>query len=116
MQVKYDTETDYDLIAKVLLIPEEFGGRSRPVASGYRGQFFWRINHVPTTDWDATYFFQDDPVGPGEATLAKVSISQNLKKASQGNFPIGMQFCIREGRRVVATAVIIENRLEGDSE
>lgn len=110
--MKYDHETEFDLLAKVYLIPEEFGGRRSPVCSGYRGQFFWHINGVVCSDWDAHYCFQDDPVAPGQNTLVKIRISPNLKEASQGDFPLGRQFCLREGSRVVATAVILENKLQ----
>ena len=116
MHAKYEAEAGYDLLAKAFMIPEEFGGRRNPAYSGYRGQFFWHINSIDDcSDWDATYCFEGDQLAPGETALVKVWASPNLKKYSKGDFPIGAQFCIREGPRVVAIAVILENRLKDDA-
>jgi len=112
--MKYSDQTNYDLLAKIHLTPKGFGGRNKPVYNGYRGQFFWHINDVACKDWDAVYVFLDEPFGPGETTFVKVWISESLKTASRGDFPIGRQFCIREGINVVGTAVILENRLSND--
>ena len=51
----YDELDEFDLLARVYLIETEFGGRQGAVYDGYRGQFFWHINDVNCSDWDASY-------------------------------------------------------------
>ena len=100
---------NFDLLAKVKFVETEFGGRQAPTFDGYRGQFFWHINHNQTTDWDATYIFTSGQANPGEVTECKILLSENLKKVAQGNFKENDQFCIREGHRIVALGVILKS-------
>jgi translation elongation factor EF-Tu-like GTPase len=102
---------EYDLLAKDHLIKTEFGGRQDAVHDGYRGQSFWHINNVNCSDWDASYFFENGPISPGEETMCKIVLSENVKKHSNGVFPVEHQFGIREGARIVATGVILESKV-----
>ncbi len=106
----YETLEQFDLKTSVSLIATEYGGRQGPVFDGYRGQFFWHINNVNCADWDASYTFEKGSMEPGDEGFCKVRISDNLKKYSKGDFPVGSQFSIREGARVIAVGVILENR------
>jgi translation elongation factor EF-Tu-like GTPase len=104
---------NFDLLARVLLITPEFGGRNGPVLDQYRGQFFWQINDENCTDWDARYFFENGQLLPGSSALCKILLSENVKNYSKGTFPVGCQFGIREGSRFVAFGVIKESKVKG---
>ena len=108
----YEELNDYDLFAKVYLIKTEFGGRQGEVFDGYRGQFFWHINDIDCSDWDAEYFFVQGSVSPGEESMCKIRLSENVKKYSNGVFPVEQQFGIREGARIIAVGVILESKVK----
>ncbi|MEW8300240.1 MAG: hypothetical protein AB2712_15495 [Candidatus Thiodiazotropha sp.] len=108
----YDNLEDYDLLAKVCLTKTEFGGRQGAVLDGYRGQFFWHINDVNCSDWDAEYFFVNGSVTPGEESRCKIRLSENVKKYSNGVFPVDQQFGIREGSKIIAVGVILESKVQ----
>ncbi len=109
--VTFNEFENFDLLASVKLIESEFGGRNSPVFDGYRGQFFWHINHVQTTDWDAAYVFSSGKVNQGEKAECKIVLSENLKLAANGNFRINSQFCIREGSKVIAVGIILQSKV-----
>ena len=108
--MKYDELTDYDLLTKVELVKTEFSGRETPVFDGYRGQFFWHINDEPCTDWLAEYFFEHGELHPGSSSRCKIRLAGTIKDLAGGNFPVGNQFAIREGSRIVAVGKILENK------
>lgn len=108
----YGKFTEYDLLTKVHLIETEYGGRQGAVLDGYRGQFFWHINDVNCSDWDASYIFENGEVKPGEKSMCKIILSDNVKKYSKGVFPVERQFGIREGSRIIAVGVILENKVK----
>lgn len=108
----YEELDGYDLLAKVYLIKTEYGGRQGALLDGYRGQFFWHINDVSCSDWDARYYFADGSVGPGEESLCKILLSENVLKSSNGLFPEQQQFGIREGSRIMAVGVILESNVK----
>jgi translation elongation factor EF-Tu-like GTPase len=105
---EYEELNEYDLLAKIILIQTEYGGRQSAVLDGYRGQFFWHINNVNCSDWDAEYIFLNGSVKPGEESMCKIRLSENVKKYSKGVFPINHQFGVREGARIIAVGVIVE--------
>ncbi|BFM13652.1 hypothetical protein R50072_38050 [Simiduia litorea] len=107
---KFEELSDYHLKAKVYVIEAEFGGRQSAISDGYRGQFFWHINGVSSTDWDARYVFEGGQINPGESGLCKIVVSDNLLMYSGGKFSKNQQFGIREGSRIVAVGVIINNK------
>jgi translation elongation factor EF-Tu-like GTPase len=104
--MNYHELINYDLLAKVYLVTTEFGGRAGPVLDKYRGQFFWHVNNESCTDWDAIYFFENGQLQPGSSSLCKVLLSENVKNYSNGSFPVGRQFGIREGAKVVGLGII----------
>lgn len=108
----YEELSEYDLLAKVYLIETEFGGRQGAVQDGYRGQFFWHINDVNCSDWDASYIFESGLVNPGEESKCKVLLSENVKKYSKGVFPTERQFGIREGSKIIAVGLILESNVK----
>ena len=109
--IAFDEFENFDLLASVKFIEPKFGGRKSPVFDGYRGQFFWHINHIQSTDWDAAYVFPLGKVSPGEETECKIVLSENLKLVAGGNFKINEQFCIREGSKVIAVGVILHSNI-----
>ena len=111
MKNYHDVE-EFDLLAKVYLIETEFCGRQGAVHDGYRGQFFWHINDVNCSDWDASYIFESGQVNPGEESNCKVVLSENVKKYSKGVFPTERQFGIREGSKIIAVGVILESNVQ----
>lgn len=108
----YDEIENFDLLANVYLIETEFGGRQSAVHDGYRGQFFWHINDVKGTDWDASYFFESGMINLGHKSNCKILLSDNVKKVSKGVFPVGRQFGIREGSKIIGVGVILQSRVK----
>ena len=108
----FDSIKDYHLEASIYMVETEFGGRSTGVFDRYRGQFFWHINHVETTDWDASYFFEGGQVAPGECAFCKIILSPNLIECSKGRFKKGGQFGIREGSRIVGVGTILSSKVK----
>ena len=107
----YHGISDHDLLARVLVISPEFGGRKVPIYDGYKGQFFWHINKVNNTDWDAIYYFEGGSAVAETQSMCKIYISENLKKYSNGKIPVGHPFGIREGTQIVAVGIVVENNL-----
>lgn len=101
---------NFDLLAMVEVLKTEMCGRSSVVFDGYRGQFFWHINGVNGTDWLAKYTFEEGKIEPGEQGLCKVILAGHVKGAANSNFPVGVQFAIRESSKIVALGRILENR------
>lgn len=102
--------SDNELEGTVFMIPSEFGGRQSAVHSGYRGQFFWHINGVRSTDWEAESYFENDLLEPGESAKIKVQLAGTIVELGmETGMPVGWQFCLREGSKVVAVGVITES-------
>jgi elongation factor Tu len=81
--------------AEITLLPTEHGGRSAPVTSGYRPQFYYAGD-----DWDAEHTFSGvDAVRPGEIVRTRISFLN--PEAHRGHVFEGMPFLLREGNRVV---------------
>lgn len=106
---RFENLTDYDLLTKIYVVNTEYGGRQSAIHDGYRGQFFWHINEINCSDWDAVYYFEQGSVNLGDESICKIVLSENLKKYSKGEFPANRQFCIREGSKVVAVGVVLES-------
>ena len=85
-----------DIEAEITFVPTEEGGRSSPVFSGYRPQFFYDGH-----DWDADQEYPDvESVLPGQtvrALLRFISPDSHI-----GRLHPGTEFQVREGSRVVA--------------
>ena len=77
-------------------------GRSKPVFSGYRGQFYY-----DGQNWDAPQnFINKDSCSPGESV--EVYLETISKEAHIGKFFIGKEFEIREGARIIGKGKILE--------
>ena len=103
----FDSITDNELEGCVYVIPKEFGGRETPIFSGYRGQFFWPINGVLGTDWIAESYFDGGSADLGKVTRVKIKLAGSIVELGRTTgMPLGRQFALREGSRVVAVGVI----------
>ena len=111
----YESIENHEIEGKIYVIPTEFGGRERAVHSGYRGQFFWHINHVDGTDWLAESYFENDLVEPGQSARIKIRLAGTISElARTTGIPTGRQFALREGSRIVAVGVITKSKFEGE--
>jgi translation elongation factor EF-Tu-like GTPase len=85
-----------DIEARIHFFTTEEGGKTRPVFSDYRPQFYYNGR-----DWDAPHEYPDvAEVKPGDtvrAYLAFLSPQCHLGKIYEG-----MKFQVREGAKVVA--------------
>ncbi len=85
-----------DAEAEITFLPTEHGGRSSPVKSDYRGQFYYDGH-----DWDAIQRYPDaSGVCPGETARAYLTFASPSEH--MGRLRPGTVFLIREGNRVVA--------------
>ena len=88
------------LEAEIYYLTEAEGGRKTPVASGYRGQFYY-----DGKDWDAPQVFIDKEwCNPGEKV--KVQLTTASPFLHFGKFETGKTFKVREGARTVGEGVI----------
>lgn len=89
-----------EIEATIYYLSTAEGGRSTPVHSGYRGQFYY--DH---TNWDAGQeFIGQDQCTPGESVLV---IMQTASPESHvGKLFIGKEFEIREGNQMVGQGKI----------
>ena len=85
--------------ASVYYLNPKEGGRSTPVANGYRGQFYFK-----GYDWDASQELIGKALcNPGESVdvLIQFASAHNILTLSQG-----LKFMIREGNAVVGRGII----------
>ncbi|MDU1903700.1 MAG: hypothetical protein E6772_02860 [Dysgonomonas sp.] len=89
-----------ELEAQVYYLTTQEGGRVTPVATGYRGQFYYDGNN-----YDAPQEFVDkETCSPGESVKAYFrTLSPHYHI---GKFYEGKEFEIREGARVVGKGII----------
>jgi len=84
-----------DIEAKIYYLTPQEGGRTTPVFSGYRGQFYYN-----GLDCDAPQEFPDvEEVKPGETVKAYLAFLSPQLHAK--NIYEGMGFLVREGARTV---------------
>ncbi len=86
-----------DVEAKIIFLTPEEGGRTNPVFSGYRPQFYYDGH-----DWDAVHNYVGvvEPVYPGQTVIAYLSFLS--PQHHLGKLHPGKEFLIREGQKVVA--------------
>jgi elongation factor Tu len=81
--------------ARVYLLTPEEGGRRRPIASGYRPQFYVRTTDVPGE------LLLDAPAQPGDTVEAAVELGKPVALEP------GLGFAIREGGLTVGAGTIL---------
>lgn len=109
----FESVENHELEGNVFVIPTEFGGRESAVHSGYRGQFFWHINHEAGSDWLAESYFEGDLVEPGQSARVKIRLAGTISELGRKTgIPAGRQFALREGSRIVAVGVITRSQYQ----
>ncbi|SEU20214.1 elongation factor Tu [Nonomuraea wenchangensis] len=81
--------------ARVYLLTPEEGGRRRPIASGYRPQFYLRTTDVPCE------LLLDGPAEPGETVEVAVELGRPVALEP------GLGFAVREGGLTVGAGTIL---------
>ena len=77
------------------------GGRTHPMFSGYRPQFFYDGN-----DWDAVHTYVGvDQVNPGDTV--KTMLTFPRPENHHGRIHEGLEFLIREGSRTVGRGRVL---------
>ncbi len=88
------------VVATVVFLPPQCGGRSSPVSSGYRGQFFYLDR-----DCDVVHRFEFPAGVPfGEEVADFIDF---LNDSHRRNLKEGTPFLIREGLKTVAYGVVV---------
>ncbi|MBT2225704.1 elongation factor Tu [Nonomuraea sp. NEAU-A123] len=82
--------------ARIYLLTPEEGGRRRPVASGYRPQFYLRTTDVPGE------LVLDDPAQPGDTVEVQVELGKAVALEP------GLGFAIREGGLTVGAGTVLD--------
>ncbi|HUR06743.1 MAG TPA: elongation factor Tu, partial [Nonomuraea sp.] len=82
--------------ARIYLLTPEEGGRRRPVASGYRPQFYLRTTDVPGE------LVLDDPAQPGDTVEVRVELGKAVPLEP------GLGFAIREGGLTVGAGTVLD--------
>ncbi len=89
-----------DIEADIYFLTPEEGGRSNPVFSNYRPQFYY-----DGRDWDAPHVYPDvAQVYPGDTVRAYLGFLS--PKEHYGKVHVGMKFLIREGARTVGKGIV----------
>ncbi|WP_433509013.1 elongation factor Tu [Nonomuraea sp. CA-143628] len=82
--------------ARIYLLTPEDGGRRRPIASGYRPQFYLRTTDVPGR------LLLDDSAQPGDTVEVQVELGKAVALEP------GLGFAIREGGLTVGAGTVLE--------
>lgn len=85
--------------ARVYILTSEEGGRKKGFASGYRPQFFFRVNNV-----SGTIIIEEGKnlVLPGDNVVITVELGKNVVLNT------GLRFVIREGKLTIGAGIITE--------
>ena len=90
-----------DIEVEIEYLPTEHGGRSTPVKSGYRPQFYYDGH-----DWDGVQTFEGiEWVSPGGKVKAFISFLSPAEHV--GKLYPGKAFLIREGNRILGYGSVI---------
>jgi elongation factor Tu len=89
--------------AKVYILSEKEGGRSKPFKSGYKPQFFFRVSNITGTIILEKKNEEDEEtiVMPGESLTIEVHL---VEKAVINN---GLRFIMREGKKTIGAGAIL---------
>ncbi|MFI7149196.1 elongation factor Tu [Nonomuraea sp. NPDC050022] len=82
--------------ARIYLLTPEEGGRRRPIASGYRPQFYLRTTDIPGQ------LLLDDPAQPGDTIEVRVELGKAVALEP------GLGFAIREGGLTVGAGTVLD--------
>ena len=85
--------------ARVYILTEEEGGRKTPFYSGYRPQFFFRVNNVSGS---ITLDENTQMVMPGDNVIITVELGAYVV------INTGLRFVIREGKLTIGAGLIFE--------
>jgi len=89
--------------AKVYILSEKEGGRSKPFKSGYKPQFFFRVSNITgTIVLDKKKDDDETIVMPGESLTIEVVL---VEKAVINK---GLRFVMREGKKTIGAGAILE--------
>jgi len=89
--------------AKVYILSEKEGGRSKPFKSGYKPQFFFRVSNITGTIILEKKTEEDEAiVMPGESLVIEVVL---VEKAVINK---GLRFVMREGKKTIGAGAILE--------
>jgi len=90
--------------AKIYILSEKEGGRSRPFRSGYKPQFFFRVTNVTGKIIVEKKKNEEDEeaiVMPGESLVVEIHL---IEKAVINN---GLRFVMREGKKTIGAGTIL---------
>lgn len=88
-----------NFLAKIYILTQKEGGRSKPFGSGYRPQFFFRVSNITgTIVLDDT----DQIVMPGDTVTLKINL---IEKAVINE---GLRFVMREGKLTIGAGIILK--------
>ena len=92
------------ILASITLLRTEDGGRSSPITSGYRGQFFFDGH-----DFDCSEFkIQPERwVHPGETAEVRIVLSEYASSMLKDKVAPGNTFELHEGKKPVAVGTVI---------
>jgi len=89
--------------AKVYILSEKEGGRSKPFKSGYKPQFFFRVSNITGTIILEKKTEEDETlVMPGDSLVIEVLL---VEKAVINK---GLRFVMREGKKTIGAGAILE--------
>jgi Elongation factor Tu C-terminal domain len=92
--------TDPEFEAEIFYLSKHEGGRSTPICSGYRGQFYY-----DTKNWDSIQQFINKSIcKPGE--IIKVLMKTTSPANHFGKLFVGKSFEVREGETIVGIGEI----------
>ena len=91
-----------DVEVEITYLPTDRGGRSSPMTTGYRPQFYY-----DGQDWDAHHEYPDaELVYPGDTVRAFLEFLSPFEHV--GRVVAGMPFLIREGNKTVGYGTVRE--------
>jgi len=85
--------------AKIYVLSEKEGGRSRPFKSGYKPQLFFRVQNVT-----GTIILDNEEMlaMPGENIIVKIKLIEKTV------INVGLRFILREGRLTIGAGIVTE--------
>jgi len=98
----YPKAAQADVLTEISYLRNEHGGKSNPIETGYRPQFYY-----DNQDWDANHEYLDaEWVFPGDRVKARVSFlspDEHLGKLNAGD-----HFLIREGQKIFGYGHVVQ--------